>query len=206
VSSPLAHSVADIFLPQPRPQASVKVPSDQLARHEGLYVDEARGLPIRLTAADDGLSMSGGPALPAVSEDEFKSGYNSIRFTDNDHFTMTTGGSGPMTYVRAQPWSPSGELLRTYVGTYWSPEALATYRITVDGARLVATPVGRRDAALLLTPLDRQAFDASGDNFHFVIHFNTNASDKVAGFDMSSNGVFALPFSRIADRARTTPP
>ncbi|HEX4267784.1 MAG TPA: serine hydrolase domain-containing protein [Steroidobacteraceae bacterium] len=207
VSSPLAHSVADIFLPRPRPRASVKVPSDQLARHEGLYVDEVRGLPIRLTAADDGLSMSGGPALPAVSKDEFKSGYNSIRFTDNDHFIMTTGGSGPMAYVRARPWSPSRELLRTYVGTYWSPEALATYRITLDGNRLVATPVGRRDAALLLTPLIQQAFDASGDNFHFVIHFSTNASGKVAGFDMGSNGVFALPFSRrITDRATATPP
>jgi CubicO group peptidase (beta-lactamase class C family) len=207
VSTPLAHSVADILLPQPRPQAAVKLAPDQLARHEGLYVDEVRDLPIHLTAAGDGLSVSGGPALPAVSKDEFKSGYNSIRFTDKDHFIMTTGGSGPMTYVRARPWSPSVEQLQGYVGTYWSPEALATYYVTLDGNRLVATPVGRRDAALLLTPLVRQAFDASGDNFHFVIHFTTNAAGKVAGFDMSSNGVFALPFSRsIIEIGPVTPP
>jgi CubicO group peptidase (beta-lactamase class C family) len=204
VSSPLAHSVADLFLPQPR-MAAVRLAPDQLARHEGLYVDEVRGLPIRLTVAGDALSMSGGPALPAVSNDEFRSGYNSIRFTDSDHFVATTGGSGPMTYVRAQPWSPSVANLQEYAGTYWSPEALATYRVTLDGNRLVATPVGRRDAALFLTPLVAQAFDASGDNFHFVIHFIPNSAGKVTGFDMSSNGVFALPFRRVPDRATTTP-
>ncbi len=205
VSTPLAHSVADLFLPGPQPPAAVKLAPGQLARHEGLYVDEVRGLPIRLTVAGDGLSVSGSPALPAVSKDEFRSGYNSIRFTDNDHFVATTGGSGPLTYVRAQPWSPTVEMLQGYVGTYWSPEALATYRVTLDGNRLVATPVGRRDAALFLTPLVAQAFDASGDNFHFVIHFMPNSAGKVTGFDMSSNGVFALPFRRIPDRATTTP-
>jgi CubicO group peptidase (beta-lactamase class C family) len=204
VSSPLAHSVADLFLPQPR-MAAVRLAPDQLARHEGLYVDEVRGLPIRLTVAGDALSMSGGPALPAVSNDEFRSGYNSIRFTDGDHFVATTGGNGPMTYVRAQPWSPSVANLQEYAGTYWSPEALATYRVTLDGNRLVATPVGRRDAALFLTSLVAQAFDASGDNFHFVIHFIPNSAGKVTGFDMSSNGVFALPFRRVPDRATTTP-
>jgi CubicO group peptidase (beta-lactamase class C family) len=204
VSTPLAHSVADLFLPQPRP-AAVRFAPDQLARHEGLYVDEVRGLPIRLTVAGDGLSMSGGPALPAVSKDEFRSGFNSIRFTDNDHFVATTGGSGPMTYVKAQPWSPSVANLQEYAGTYWSPEALATYRVTLDGNHLVATPVGRRDAGLLLTPLVSQAFDASGDGFHFVIHFISNSAGKVTAFDMSSNGVFALPFRRIPDRATTTP-
>jgi CubicO group peptidase (beta-lactamase class C family) len=196
VSTPLAHSVADLFLPQPH-TAAVKLAPDQLARHEGLYVDEVRGLPIRLTVAGDGLSMSGGPDLPAVSKNEFRSGFNSIRFTDNDHFVMATGGSGPMTYVRAQPWSPSVANLQEYAGTYWSPEALATYRVTLDGTRLVATPVGRRDAALFLTPLVAQAFDASGDNFHFVIHFIANSAGKVTAFDMSSNGVFDLPFHRV---------
>lgn len=201
VSVPLAHSVADIFLPEPRSQAAVKLAPDQLARREGLYVDEVRGLPIRLTVAGDGLSMSGGAALAAVSKDEFKSGYNSIRFTDNDHFVTTTGDSGPMTYVRARPWSPSVAKLQGYVGTYWSPEALATYRVTLNGNRLIATPVGRRDAALILTPLVSQAFEASGDNFQFVIHFIANSAGQVAGFAMSSNRVFALAFHRIPDRA-----
>jgi CubicO group peptidase (beta-lactamase class C family) len=197
VASPLAHSVADLFLPEPRPPAAVKLAPGQLARHAGLYVDEARGLPIRLTVAGDGLSMSGGPGLPAVSKDEFRSEFNSIRFTDNDHFVATTGGSGPMTYVRAQPWNPSVTNLEEYTGTYWSPEAFATYRVTLDGNHLVATPIGRRDAALLLTPLVSQAFDASGDDFHFVIHFIANSAGKVTAFDLSSNGVFDLRFRRV---------
>jgi CubicO group peptidase (beta-lactamase class C family) len=195
----LAHSVADIFLPEPRPQPVVKLAHDQMARREGLYVDELRGLPARLTVAGNGLSISGGPALPAVSQDEFESGYDSIRFTDNNHFVATTGGSGPMTYVRARPWSPSVDKLREYAGIYWSPEALATYRVALDGSRLVATPVGRRDAALLLAPLVSESFEASGDDSHFVVRFITNSVGRVTGFDMSSDAVFALAFSRIAE-------
>ena len=206
VTTPLAHSVADLFLPAQPLQPALKLSSGQLARRQGLYIDELRGLPLRLTVAGDGLSVSGGPALPAVSTDEFGSGYDSIRFTDVDHFVAINGGSGPVTYVRARPWTPSVDQLRGYVGTYWSPEALATYRITLDGNHLVATPVGRRDAALLLTPLVSQAFEASGDDSQFVIRFVTNSAGRVASFAMSSGGVFALAFHRIPDRPTTAPP
>jgi CubicO group peptidase (beta-lactamase class C family) len=200
----LAHSVADLFLPKPRPQPVVKVAHDRMARREGLYVDELRGLPAHITVAGNGLSISGGPALPAVSQDEFESGYDSIRFTDNDHFVATTGGSGPTAYVRARPWSPSGDELRKYVGTYWSPEALATYRVALDGNHLVATPVGRRDAALLLAPVYSQAFEAgSGEGFHFVIRFVRSSAGGVTRFDMSDDGVFAIAFHRIPDGAAT---
>ncbi len=195
---PLAHSVADIFLPRPRPQPVLTLAHDQMAAREGLYIDELRGLPARLTVAGNGLSISGGSAIPAVSRDEFRSGYDSIRFTDNDHFVATNGGSSPVTYARTRPWSPSVDELRRYIGTYWSPEALATYRVTLDGNHLVATPMGRRDAALLLTPLVSQSFDASGDDSQFVVRFVTNSAGRVASFDMSSGGVFALAFRRIA--------
>jgi CubicO group peptidase (beta-lactamase class C family) len=198
VTTPLAHSVADLFLPQPRPQPAPKLAPDQLARREGLYIDQLRGLPIRLTVAGNGLSMSGGPALAAISRDEFRSGYDSIRFTDKDRFVATNGGSSPMPYVRARPWGPSVEQLRAYLGTYWSPEALATYRVTLDGNHLVATPVGRRDAALLLAPLVSQSFEASGDDSHFVVRFIANSVGRVTGFDMSSDAVFAVTFSRVA--------
>jgi CubicO group peptidase (beta-lactamase class C family) len=202
VTTPLAHSVADLLLPEPPPRPALKLAPDQLARRQGLYIDELRGLPVHLTAAGDGLSISGGPPLPAISKDEFKSGYDSIRFTDDDHFVATNGGSGPVTYVRARPWSPSVEQLREYVGTYCSPEALATYRVTLDGSRLVATPVGRRDAALLLTPLVSQAFEASGDDSQFVIRFVPNSAGRVTRFDMSSDGVFALAFRRCEEASR----
>ena len=193
-TTPLAHSVADLFLPEPAPPPAVKLSPGQLTRRQGLYIGELRDLPLRLTVAGDGLSVSGGPALPALSRDEFKSGYDSIRFTDDDHFVATNGGSGPVTYARARPWSPSVEQLRQYVGTYRSPEALATYRVTLHGSHLVATPVGRRDAALLLTPLVPQTFEASGDDSQFVIRFVTNSAGRVASFAMSSGGVFALAF------------
>jgi CubicO group peptidase (beta-lactamase class C family) len=206
VTTPLAHSVADLFLPAPPPRPAVKFKPDQLARRAGLYIDELRSLPLRLTVAGDGLSISGGPALPAISKDEFKSGYDSIRFTDDDHFVATNGGSGPVTYVRARPWSPTVAQLQQYVGTYRSPEALATYRVTLAGNHLVATPVGRRDAALLLTPLVSQAFEASGGDSQFAIRFVTNSAGSVASFAMSSGGVFALAFSRIPDRPTTTTP
>lgn len=198
VSTPLAHSVADLFLPEPPAQPALKLAPDRLARHAGLYIDELRGLPLSLTVAAGGLSISGGPALPAVSADEFKSGYDSIRFTDNDHFVATNGGSSPVTYIRARPWTPSIDKLRSYVGTYWSPEALATYRVTLDGTHLVATPIGRRDAALLLTPLVSQAFEAKGDDSQFGLRFVTSSAGRVASFVMSSGGVFALAFRRIA--------
>jgi Beta-lactamase len=206
VTTPLAHAVADLFLPEPPPRPALKLAPERVARRAGLYIDELRGLPLRLTVAGDGLSVSGGPALPAVSRDEFRSGYDSIRFTDNDHFVATNGGSGPVTYVRARPWSSSIDQLRGYIGTYWSPEALATYRVTLDGNHLVATPVGRRDAALLLTPLVAQAFEASGDDSQFVLRFVTNSVGGAASFVMSSGGVFALAFHRITDRPTTTPP
>ena len=196
VTPPLAHSVADLFLPNAPPPAAVKVEPGQLARHEGLYIDELRGLPVHLTVAGDGLSISGGPAIPAVSRNEFGSGFDSIRFTDDDHFIATNGGSGPVPYVRARPWSPSVAQLQQYAGTYWSPEALATYRVTLDENHLVATPVGRRDAALLLTPLVSQSFQASGDDSQFVVRFIADSAGRVTGFAMASGGVFALDFRR----------
>ncbi len=204
----VAHSVADVFLPGPPKQPAFKIEPGRLARRAGLYIDQLRGLPLRLSVAGDGLSVAGGPALPAVSGDEFRSGYDSVRFADDDHFVDTNGGSGPVKYVRARAWSPSFEQLRQYVGTYWSPEALATYRVTQKGGNLVATPVGRRDAALALTPLVSQSFEANGDDSQFVVRFVSDSAGKVTGFDMSSAAVFALAFRRIPDRAATqkTPP
>ena len=197
LTPPLAHSVADLFLPEEPAPAAPEIERGQLARHEGLYMDELRGLPVHLTVAGDGLSISGGPALPAVSRNEFGSGFDSIRFTDDDHFVATNGGSGPVTYVRARPWSPSVAQLQQYAGTYWSPEALATYRVRLDENHLVATPVGRRDAALLLTPLVLQSFQASGDDSQFVVRFIADSAGRVTGFAMGSGGVFALDFRRM---------
>jgi hypothetical protein len=204
-TDPLAHSIADLFLPKGPPQGAFKLEPGQLARHEGFYIDELHGSPAHLTATGDGLSISGGPAIPAISRDEFRSGFDSIRITDNDHFVATNGGSGPVTYVRARAWNPPVGQLQQYIGTYRSPEALATYRVMLDKDHLVATPVGRRDAALVLTPLVSQSFDASGDDAEFVVRFVTDSAGRVTGFVMSSGGVFALEFPRISDRP-TTPP
>jgi CubicO group peptidase (beta-lactamase class C family) len=206
VTTPLAHSIADVFLPGPPPRPAFRPAPDQLGRRTGLYIDQLRGLPARLTVAGEGLSISGGPAIPAESNDEFRNGFDSIRFTDEDHFVATSGGSGPVTYVRARPWNPPIEALRGFVGAYWSPEALATYRVMLDGNHLVAIPVGRRDAALALTPLVSQSFEANGDDSQFVVRFVTDSAGRVTRFDMSSAAVFALAFRRIADRATTAPP
>ena len=76
-----------------------------------------------------------------------------------------------LNFHREQPWHPTAAEIAKLVGDYRSEEALVTYSVRLHEDRLVATPVGRPDAAVILQPLIANTF-VFGDDGNGLVHFS----------------------------------
>ena len=193
----LHNVVADLFLPKIPVPTAIPLTADQVARREGLFVDARMGLPMRLKAHDKMLVLLDGKPLVAVSPDEFRTNNFSLHFNGDDRFVLDGGDGDPVEYQRRQPWRPDRPQLLSFSGRYTSDEALASFRIALDGDQLVLTPADRPGAALVLTPLYADTFEMK--ELEGVIHFNRDSNGKITGFEMSAARVRALGAVRMID-------
>jgi len=142
----LAHQIADLYLP------AVKTQPPPQTKMVGLYVDADHGQVLRL----DGHP----PAGDATYE-----------LADNDHLSVHNNDGTVLHFHREQPWHPTTGEIAKLVGDYQSEEALVTYSVRLHEDRLVATPVGRPDAAVILRPLIANTF-VFGDDGQGLVHFS----------------------------------
>lgn len=96
--------------------------------------------------------------------------------------------------VSAEPLSE--EDLAPYVGTYYSPELDATYRLRIHEGALVAKPP--RQAAIPLFSLAPDRFGGSSWGLSTLV-FSRNGSGVVDGFRATGGRVRNLRFERVAD-------
>lgn len=149
----LAHQIADLYLPAVKTQASTQ------QRIVGLYVDSDHGQVLRL----DG-------HLPA--------GAATYELADEDHLSVHNDDGTVLHFHREQPWHATPAEVARLAGDYRSEEALVTYSVRAQENRLVATPVGRPDAAVILRPLIANTF-VFGDDGQGLVHFSPGAGMEI---------------------------
>jgi CubicO group peptidase (beta-lactamase class C family) len=194
----LAHAVADQFLPASvpaNPLSTMSLGPEQLAAHTGLYVDQRRGIWLRLIAQDGTLRLAHGGVLMAMAPDEFKEGTTIYRFSGSEALSTEGADSSVGNYIRGQPWQPSAAELATFAGSFHSNEALASYAVQLRGAQLIMTPADRPGYPITLNPLVQDVFEAPGIG---LVHFTRDQAHSVLDLEMSSARVYALHFRRSA--------
>jgi hypothetical protein len=101
-------------------------------------------------------------------------------------------------FHREQPWHPETADIAKLVGDYRGEEALVTYSVRLDSGRLIATPVGRPEAAVTLRPLIADTF-VFGDDGQGLVHFSAGA-----GMEITTMHVRRMRMSLIRDQRQVT--
>ena len=96
--------------------------------------------------------------------------------------------------IRFEPITLSAEELRSYEGSYSSPELGVTWPIAFEGGRLVIKSQKRSlvDIAGPLQPATKDAFEAAAG----FVQFTRDASGRISGFDLSSSRMRDIRFER----------
>ena len=94
-----------------------------------------------------------------------------LEFVDQDHLSVHNNDGMVLHFHREQPWHPETADIARLVGDYQGQEALVTYSVRLDSDRLIATPVGRPEAAVTLRPLIANTF-VFGDDGQGLVHFS----------------------------------
>jgi len=89
----------------------------------------------------------------------------------------------------------SGDALRAYTGSYYSPELDVTWPITLENGHLVLTRTTLDpDIAGQLDPAMTDAFTAAGG----FIRFTRDQAGQVNGFELSASRMRGIRFDRRA--------
>ena len=96
---------------------------------------------------------------------------------------------------RVEPVSPDAVALAEYAGVYYSDEIGATYTVSVEEGRLVASH--RRTGDVRLAPVARDEF--AGDRWYFRgVEFVRDSRGHVSGLRVTGGRVKGLPFERVS--------
>jgi CubicO group peptidase (beta-lactamase class C family) len=174
----LAHQVADLYLPAVKATVRKQPPLKMLQKLVGLYIDADHGQIVHLDLQGISLQTSQGIPLLAVDEHHFRMGEATVEFTDTNTLSVHNNDGTVLRFHREQPWHPQVAQMAALVGHYDGQEALVTYSVRLDSDRLIATPVGRPDAAVELRPLIANTF-VFGDDGQGLVHFVPGSSMEI---------------------------
>jgi hypothetical protein len=87
--------------------------------------------------------------------------------------------------------TPTPSELADYAGEYYSDEAQATYRVSVENERLVVT--ARRNRKFVLSPAIKDEFLSGNFNFDFT----RDQQNRVTGFLLDTGPSINVRFVRI---------
>ncbi len=205
----LAQRVADVYLgdvlqsvPAPQPDQSAEVPiaAEQLAAVAGLYWNAAEKLSRRFVIQDRRLHAVLGMPLPLKS-------LGSGRFVTSTGvpvrvaFDVTNGRAARVTITppgapvevleRAEPFSPTADILAEFAGTYRSDEIEAVYRMVIQNGGLRLERLKMPPAPL--APLVTDTFNSQIG----VISFVRDGAGRVTGFVLDGGRVRRMRFSKL---------
>jgi CubicO group peptidase (beta-lactamase class C family) len=174
----LAHQIADLYLPAGKEKVTKQPPPQTLQKLAGLYVDADHGQVVWLDLQGAALQTSRGLRLMTIDEHHFRMGESMVEFVDNNSMSVHNNDGAVLRFRREQPWRPQAAELAALVGQYDGQEALVTYSVRLDSGQLIATPVGRPDAAVVLRPLMANTF-VFGDDGRGLVHFAPGSSMEI---------------------------
>jgi len=212
----LSDQVADIVLDGKFPVAKQSAPvatrtaaatSDgmPLASVTGTYFDTLTNDVIRITEKNGApvLGIFGqslplvptGPTTFAVTGAPASVAFMSDGQRPASALRLKTGSADGNVAVRFTPAAPSGDALRAYTGSYYSPELDVTWPITLENGHLVLTRTTLDpDIAGQLDPAMTDAFTAAGG----FIRFTRDQAGQVNGFELSASRMRGIRFDRRA--------
>jgi CubicO group peptidase (beta-lactamase class C family) len=96
--------------------------------------------------------------------------------------------------VRFTPVTPGAERLHELAGSYYSPELLVTWPVTLEGNHLVLNKGAGKDEDISgkLEPAMADTFTAGSG----LVHFTRDAEGRVTGFDVSASRMRGIRFDR----------
>jgi CubicO group peptidase (beta-lactamase class C family) len=98
--------------------------------------------------------------------------------------------------VRFAAVTPSTEQLRELTGSYYSPELLVTWPVTLENGHLVLNEGAGKDEDISgkLEPAMTDTFTAGSG----LVHFTRDTSGRITGFDVSASRMRGIRFDRKA--------
>ncbi len=201
----LAHDVADVYLPAPKPAAKpAYMPTlDERRAVAGMYRRLDTGTVWTISVSDGpGLQLQGSPDLVADSARTYRVGDNRFVFDGAGKLTLTDHYGTIDQFERVAAVRPTTADLRAYAGTYASHDADVEMTAKVEGDKLV---LWRRPATTMtLTPAYADAFRTPSLG---IVIFRRDASGNVVEFSVVQDRVWNMPFRRVvaASSSRTSP-
>ncbi len=211
----LSARVADLFLPPVDPAAEppgpVAVPGVDVSGRAGLYFSVETGEPMRLAVNGGRLAIAGGGPLVPVSENRFRPQRATLFFrsedafelvfTSQDAFDIVSQEGQATRYQRAEPWTPTPGELQAVDGRYGSDELGRTFELVPGTAGLVFRVEGAPEEAIELEPVARDTYMVR----LMILRVLRDAGGNVTGFSYGNPVVRDMRFTRLGDRAATSP-
>lgn len=200
-TSGMGNAVAGLFLrdpadpDEPAEPEGVNVSRDRLEQLAGIYADEHNHRSTQLEV-EDGVLKANGTELTPLSESEFRVGSSDTRYvfesqgrTGNYRIQIHREGHGEEWLLPAEEADEDAMDLSRYTGTYESPDAETTVKITEEDGELVLHR--RPDSEFTLNPVYKDAFSGFG-----MLRFFGDDGDQADEFAYSSGRVYDLRFYR----------
>lgn len=183
------------FPPSPAPTpAATTVSDEQLRKYVGFWRNERTRSPGRFTLDNGQLRFNGTPAQPQA-DGAVLVGSTRIVFTTDKEGNLisaqSTASDGTVTRFTAEKeWSPTPEELASFVGTWYSEEAQASFTFAVDGdkAFFVQRPTARHQ----LRPLYKDHFQGPA----FVVWVSRDDKGRIDKLHIGGSRLRDMPFSR----------
>ena len=204
----LARKVADIYLKDQYPKRATEggkqktdkdfdpLSSDELKKLAGIYVAQPENRIYQLEFKNETLRIAAGPGFPLVqvSEHGFKVMGIDARVklesaTDSSAAKLVLPNSDDP-YFRKDRWSPSGEQLRSFAGTYYSAELGTHYEFVHTDSALVFRH--RKLESQPLQPTFKNGFKLRNNS----VVFTTDNEGEVDGFTISSGRSWNVRFDK----------
>lgn len=186
------------------PPAPAGVTGVDVSSRAGLFFSERGGQPLRLSAVNGRLAVTGGSPLVTLAENRFRNprGDTSfmsgdefeIHFTSPDRFELKSMEGVVTAYRRARPYAPSAEDLKAFDGRYVSDELRGTLEIS-PVAKGLTVRLNDRPQVLPFVPVDPDTFQAG----NFLLRFGRSAAGDVVSVELTSPALRHVKFVRQAD-------
>lgn len=193
----LAHGIADLFLP-PIPSSVASSARSPVvgAVPDGLFVEEATGMPLTLKSEAGKLSLSGQIELKPVSETEYQADGVTLRFEGRGSFALRDEFGAISQYRSMARFLPTTGELENFTGEYVSDEADATYIVALRDGQLTMALRERPDEAFPLSPAYRDAFTIADT----LVRFRRSGNGAISELSVGNERVWDLRFMRSPAR------
>jgi len=199
----IGHRLSDVFLglpAQPATQAganAVSLTMPQLERFAALWRNERTHDVMRVVLRDSALQSGRGGRLTPLNDTTLlvpPSGRLELIATAAPArgARLVSSDGDTIYFTREAAWEPTARQLESYVGTYTSDDAEATFKLSVKDGKLIAA--ARPDRNGPMTPVYHDAFTTSDGN---IVWFHRDRAGRVVGASLGMGRVRDLRFQKV---------